>query len=967
MENSAQQEDQNTLIDLSKISDAKSFELKELIQKDAREIFIYLLSSFLKDARAKNDTNVANQKNINCFEFERCHNTIFIDGQRGTGKTSFALSMRKYIRENPDNYKIADLCIMDPTIAETKEHIFINIIMRIVRMVESSAGDKYRETFSDKIQGHDNLFIWKKYQNKLAKGLSLLDGVGGDNFKKEIWDFPELIMEEGLKNARSGEELEFNFRCFIKESLRILEKDAFILFLDDIDTSADKGIIILEILRKYMTHKEFIIVLIGDIGLYSLLARQLQWKKIDLDRKLKDYENIGDKEEKNKIDSECEKYTEENIYIKYINNLQDQYLVKILKPENRIFLKSIDYYKDKIFIQFKLKYEAQKDMIEDKTKSLRDFLKDNFIKDVFHTSERDVDIYEEYICSLPHRSFLQLLLLWDKYLKDKNKNKDKDKKERLNFIINIKSLLQVYLLDMDDYDFINPDAILINRLSKYLLEKMNCIETIYDFLPVYISKTDNAKVFFLNAVFANYLHEKKYKLLEYFVKIGFVKKCLEEYKKQSNRYSVLTDTATKMISNIGLDSHKTLSIDIARKATEYFQGSTTNPNSVNFGYIHISKEKYDKIKKSYKDDNRIIFLYAILSITKNLNAGEIIHGSFFTLLGLISDILCIKGENIKDEEIHEEICKKIGEKFSDIISYNCNNDESDKNAEEFLKDDCVKELIKYIAQWVNLSDKIEPLAIPYLNRIWKRFIDNEEYLAVAISKEENETSFNTFNKVLHRYIISFLNAVLVETVSNKKFEGSEKLIIKNPIKDDKVFDDYFKKIEFLKQDRLDGDDTPIDLFNFIFSCPLWGLYLDNIYQENGLPESVKYYYKIQNNFFNNQNKLQECYKKFNIKNISTEISIENNQKSGVKKSERQKIQKQKKNFKELNENEQIKLVRRVIELDGLSIEDVKSRINDPAKHIDFVMSIANKLRNVFKDFKYVNVAKGTVEKILNEL
>lgn len=90
-------------------------------------------------------------------------------------------------------------------------------------------------------------------------------------------DSPELILEKGLSNSKQ-KIFRINFHNFIDKSLLLLRKSIF-LVLDDIDTSLEKGISIMEILRKYLTSPKLIISILGDIDLYTILTRQLQWER----------------------------------------------------------------------------------------------------------------------------------------------------------------------------------------------------------------------------------------------------------------------------------------------------------------------------------------------------------------------------------------------------------------------------------------------------------------------------------------------------------------------------------------------------------------------------------------------------------------------------------------------------------------------------------------------------------------
>jgi hypothetical protein len=63
----------------------------------------------------------------------RVHNTILINSKRGSGKTSFILSMMSDEEFPKDIYPLR---IIDPTLIESKEHIFLHIISLIKQAID---------------------------------------------------------------------------------------------------------------------------------------------------------------------------------------------------------------------------------------------------------------------------------------------------------------------------------------------------------------------------------------------------------------------------------------------------------------------------------------------------------------------------------------------------------------------------------------------------------------------------------------------------------------------------------------------------------------------------------------------------------------------------------------------------------------------------------------------------------------
>ena len=298
----------------------------------------------------------------------RVHNTILINGKRGYGKTSFILTIQEKIYKN--NKEVEVLGIIDPTIVETKENIFIFVLSLIMEKIENSVR-------CDDIQNskYENI---KKIKKEIAKGLNVLDGIGEDR----LYSDPEIVLNEGLDNAKSGAKLEEKLHNLIDVSLEILNKKMFVLFFDDVDTSIDKAEKILELIRKYFTSAKFQIVLAGDIELYKLIIRNLQWKKMNLEFLKKYEENLV-----NKIVSD------------EIQTLSEQYFIKIFRNENIINLDS--FYnlvsKNKIYVEN-----------NDINQTLNEFIIENIIYKLFRERVK-IKEFLEYFYKFTTRNIIQFI------------------------------------------------------------------------------------------------------------------------------------------------------------------------------------------------------------------------------------------------------------------------------------------------------------------------------------------------------------------------------------------------------------------------------------------------------------------------------------------------------------------------------------------------------------------------------
>ncbi len=251
------------------------------------------------------------------LSYPRPHNGVLIEGGRGSGKTTFLLSALHYLQAQSQNNwfeglpcKLQVLPSIDPTLIETKEHIVIVIISLIDAVLDDPANNPEADRT-----------IVNEARRKMAEGLGLLDGIGKSKPYGDEWEDPEWIMSRGLRKARNGRSFETKFHTYIYEALRVIKKKAFVLAFDDVDTNFQHGHTILETIRKYLTSPQLVLLISGDLELYGRLVRR------------NIYDTFGTsimKYDSNVVGKEKTRVTVA------VQELEEQYLLKIVPPQNRI-------------------------------------------------------------------------------------------------------------------------------------------------------------------------------------------------------------------------------------------------------------------------------------------------------------------------------------------------------------------------------------------------------------------------------------------------------------------------------------------------------------------------------------------------------------------------------------------------------------------------------------------------------
>lgn len=324
-------------INISNSLHAKSFDAQERIHSNAFERVTNLISNQLDViGRFNRDYLQSNSE----ADFERYYNTISVLGERGVGKTSFLMSLRREYQQVQER-DVYLLPLIDPTLFEEKGHLFLLIVTLIddeVHSLEEGDLDDDQKAALDRYEERKQL---------LAQGLPTLDNEGM-TYTEPQWHEDGYMMIRGMESVKAAFNLERNFHKLVNEALKVLKAKSFLLMFDDIDVDFKKGWMVLETLRKFLTTPQLIIILSGNIKLYSKNIRKQQWR------------NFGKELLMNEMEINSKGIDE---YTRLVNEIEGQYMQKVLKSENRVFLYTIY---DNILINndaYKVRYSDQDDEV----------------------------------------------------------------------------------------------------------------------------------------------------------------------------------------------------------------------------------------------------------------------------------------------------------------------------------------------------------------------------------------------------------------------------------------------------------------------------------------------------------------------------------------------------------------------------------------------------------------------------
>ena len=714
------------------------------------------------------------QKSI--YSVDHQYNTISIFGNRGTGKTTFILSILQQIEKTYEKAKI--LKIIDPTQMEEKEHVFLVILSLIDTEVRSKI-ETHKRNYNSGVCCYER--EWNNKLSSLAKGLPTLEGL--NNKQYENWDDDLYIVERGLKNVKAAYDLEKNFHELTELALKILQKEFFVLAFDDIDVDMSKGWPVLETIRKYLTTPMFVVLLSGNPTLYSYNVRLHQWNQL---KKLKEHEDHD--------------------YISQVNQLEGQYLLKVLKPENRIQLRTLLDYKRINDTSYMVKQKK-----EDKEKDIEEVYIDILNGLGIHKNSTQ-ELFIDYLLGLSIRSQISIL-------SDYNEP-------------DIMSQINVYLSRMMaagiDVDLAvkNPIFTIISIVE--YLKKSNGFSHSYLLIPNTINHDMNGVLMGLTTVFANQVKQSPWIIFDYMLRVGYTR----------NLNLQLSPTAFDQLL-----SHTGIMQDMSIKNIVLLMAAVGKANNLKLPELILleglgskakkgPEEKENAIDNILKGDNinmtqKVLALLPLFSLGKGQRQNTELYYSVLPLLSTIcmiirlgKDASSIKGL-LSDLSLHRTYPMSSADQVvsddpeSNITSNGELSQSLGIDIEDELLDDLIIELIMWRDAFVGDNKDSSTLLLPpyLLGRIITRFTS----ALINVPNKKN------LAELFQQHLIVFLNSVLIEE-AKEMFGDKVNVNNNNPVGSPKLFYDNLGKVTIQNEDGIPYFYS-LKLIHCLLSCPLISAFL----------------------------------------------------------------------------------------------------------------------------------------------
>jgi len=190
------------------------------------------------------------------FHAERRHNSVLIDGDRGTGKSTVIVNLASYLqRPEPGapGARTADLVHIlkpiDPSQLEDTDDLFLNVVVAAV-LSDTELRSAQERSPDDRKLLHDRL---------QALGIAL-EGRQGQSSDRGL---------DRLRNFMGSQALALAIHRFFAAALKLLNKKLLVMPIDDVDTTLHRAFENLEVVRRYLATPLVLPIICGDVGLFD--------------------------------------------------------------------------------------------------------------------------------------------------------------------------------------------------------------------------------------------------------------------------------------------------------------------------------------------------------------------------------------------------------------------------------------------------------------------------------------------------------------------------------------------------------------------------------------------------------------------------------------------------------------------------------------------------------------------------
>lgn len=737
--------------------------------------------------------------------------TQFIDGSRGAGKSTFLSSVKRALESDIElKGRIVFFEVIDPSRIEHSEIPLLVILQALRKHVDSAIKGR-------RCLGDDSLRDeWRQAFRGVAGGLSL--------FAKDFHPLndldPEIFLDWGLERAGDSVRLREGLHSLFELACRILEVRALVLGFDDADTDSTLAVPLLECIRKYLDTPRVMVLVTGDLELYSLLMRQRFGKTV-----------AGKPEAALDLQRRSAQGDRSAQYLRMIDHLEEQYLLKLFPIRRRMHLQPLwnvtsrdecnVTHRDWGGCPFGVKEMVSalvKHGLRVKTKS-------------------DIDLYTEFLLKQPLRSVLQVMQRCAPHLGDlTSKNLDSlDWSPELTLELS-RSLQALALTSLYKHS-VDTDAIGAGELPALtqavfdLSLQEGDLDTAPYLRPVSGDQSIKACFAALAGEVPNFCAGKPGTALRYLLRgPGSVSLySLAKPELIASDSSRLLESDARFTSYMGVGRGED-SLDWARRATavialpysKNYKGRVVIPGVV--GLRRSTKGRTGElvastvIKDTAKKNQPLpVFALSMLNVVSDTSPRT--YGSIFAILGLVEKLISAASQK-------DEIARMVFSRAYPMLTVSAPSwslkgnteveiDEGENENDDSSSIQISQELLwGKVERWLidvdGLSKTILPSGI-FLGKVWTRIYFSLHNAAQGLKRAH-------FGTVMEIFSLCVLNAFLVEEAehhmprSSGKPTNAERVNRNNPRTSVEIF---VKKLSDVKPNRVDFPFTAI-----MATCPL---------------------------------------------------------------------------------------------------------------------------------------------------
>lgn len=521
------------------------------------------------------------------------YRTIGVFGDRGSGKTSFMISLLNRCKEEIKEVEV--LRMIDPTLVEHKKPIILCVISMIQQKVELILKKHECQTANIYEQKRE----WHSLMERISRGVFAIDNVG-KNYDDFLWQDEAYVMHTGLAKVNEANVFEETLRQMIRFALNILNKKAFILAFDDIDVDVEQGWNVLESLRRYLSDTHIISIVSGNIKLYGALVRY------KLSQNLKELEG--------------------KVLEMISNEMESQYMLKILNSSYRINLLSLSHL-----------MQSGNNIVKVKNKSMVKELKEQYRSILEGLGIMDLPSQNTFIGFLLSMSLRSQIYFLNSACAEENNTLPLDVFTSRLYASGI------------DIEALKTNVLMINiAILEYLNSKEN-LPDCYLLMPTLPDKDINSNFTALTFMECWHLRNNPYLVFDYLLRIGYIRNVVLPLEKGDMTLKLCKyagwNQQMSLKNNIGLTmayvAGKKLG-NMKEHISLYAMEETSKKGK------DTQRNALDKVLKEETNHfTRLMAMFPFVRITHNKDNESRSYYSFIALLSVIGDVLkCIEKEEM---------------------------------------------------------------------------------------------------------------------------------------------------------------------------------------------------------------------------------------------------------------------------------------------------------------------------------